>query len=293
MFNGVHRILLVEDNPGDERLVRESLAETDRAEIEVESAGTIAEAKALLSAREFDAVLLDLQLPDSTGLDSFINLREHSPEVPVVVLTALTDERIGLRAVERGAQEFLIKGQVTPRLLSRSIRYAIQRHRLQEDLRNLTLIDDLTGLYNRRGFSTLARQQWKLAQRTKAGLLLVFADIDGLKQINDLHGHAEGDSALIEVAALLKGCFRDSDIAARLSGDEFTVLAVDAEENHRIEARIHERLNALNAQAGKAYSISLSLGLARLDPAHPFSLSAWMAKADESLYATKRAKVKP
>ena len=120
--------------------------------------------------------------------------------------------------------------------VSTQVAQAIERKRMEEEIRSLSLTDELTGLYNRRGFTLLAEQEVKLAHRMNRTMLLFFCDVDNLKGINDTHGHAQGDLALKEVSAILKETFREADILARLGGDEFVVLAVDASlesaENH-------------------------------------------------------------
>ena len=125
--------------------------------------------------------------------------------------------------------------------VSTQVAQAIERKRMDEEIRSLSLTDDLTGLYNRRGFTLLAEQEVKLAHRINRPMLLFFCDVDSLKGINDAHGHAQGDLALQEVSAILKETFREVDIMARLGGDEFVVLAVDAlqESAETITNRIH------------------------------------------------------
>ena len=126
----------------------------------------------------------------------------------------------------------------------------------------LSVADVLTGLSNRRGFFHLAEQQLKFANRSKSAMLLLFADLDGLKDINDAHGHKEGDLALVETANVLGETFRESDILGRVGGDEFAVLAVAAPDTtaQRINERIQERIGARNAQPDRAYQLSISVG---------------------------------
>lgn len=173
-------------------------------------------------------------------------------------------------------------------LLTRAIHCAARQYMLQTELKNLALVDELTDLYNRRGFHALADRQLKLASRTGRGLLLFFVDLDGLKQINDLCGHAEGDRALKRAAKILKKTFRDSDIVARLGGDEFAVLAVEA--SSRSEAKITVRLRRYRREANEGEQrsrISLSVGVAKFVPSNPISLSELMAQADKAMYLQK------
>jgi PleD family two-component response regulator len=185
MMNNHLKILLIEDNAGDARLIQEMLKDIETASFESEWVSSLSAGLKRLSEIHFDALLLDLGLPDSKGIETLEQLLSQAPEVPVIVLTGLADEMIGIEAVHKGAQDYLVKGPVSSDLLVRAIRYAIERKRLISELRNLSLRDDLTGLYNRRGFFAVAEQQWKMAKRSKTGLLLILADLDGMKQIND------------------------------------------------------------------------------------------------------------
>jgi diguanylate cyclase (GGDEF)-like protein/PAS domain S-box-containing protein len=163
------------------------------------------------------------------------------------------------------------------------------RKHAEEELRAMTLGDDLTGLYNRRGFRMLAEQHLRLVKRGGPISLLVAFDLDGFKRVNDVYGHAEGDAALRRVASILRTAFRDSDILARFGGDEFVVLALDCGDmREQLIARVQSALNANNDAAARPYSLSLSIGTARLDPFEPVSLDELMAQADAALYAAKR-----
>ena len=157
------------------------------------------------------------------------------------------------------------------------------------ELRYLALTDDLTCLYNRRGFFAAATHQLKLARRNAQGLLLFFCDVDNLKTINDSYGHREGDLAIIRAADALERTFRGSDILARLGGDEFAVLAMEAstQSEEVILLRLEKNLKKSNANQSR-YEMSLSVGLARFDPKHPVSLGALMAQADRAMYEEKR-----
>ncbi|MDY6964438.1 MAG: PAS domain S-box protein [Halobacteriota archaeon] len=128
------RILLIEDNPGDARLIREMLIEAGTVKFDVIQIESLREAFKILDEEYFDVVLSDLGLPDSWGLDTFVRLHTHAPEMPIIVLTGLNDESIGTEAVREGAQDYLVKGHVDGDLLSRTTKYAIERKRVEEDL---------------------------------------------------------------------------------------------------------------------------------------------------------------
>jgi diguanylate cyclase (GGDEF)-like protein len=167
--------------------------------------------------------------------------------------------------------------------------------RMKAEIISLSITDYLTGLYNRRGFMTLAEQQIKMVGRTdkKSLLLLLFADLDKMKSINDNLGHKKGDNALIEVASILKNVFRESDIIARIGGDEFAVLGVVAEKNDivALENRLQEQIDIHNAYENRDYTISLSIGIALGDPANHYSIDDLMSRADQLMYEQKRCKL--
>ncbi|NIR64028.1 MAG: response regulator, partial [candidate division Zixibacteria bacterium] len=135
--------------------------------------------------RYFHAILLDLGLPDSRGLSTLKHILNNYPNTPVVVFSAVQNEDQALRAVQMGAQDYIVKGQVDNAQLGRAIRFAIERHHARTELQRLAMIDDLTKLYNRRAFNALSEQQLKLADREGKSLLLLLIDMDGLKAIND------------------------------------------------------------------------------------------------------------
>jgi diguanylate cyclase (GGDEF)-like protein/PAS domain S-box-containing protein len=176
--------------------------------------------------------------------------------------------------------------------VSTQVAQAIQRKRMDEEIRSLSFTDDLTGLYNRRGFTLLAEQEVKLAHRINRPMLLFFCDVDSLKGINDAHGHAQGDLALQEVAAILKETFREVDIMARLGGDEFVVLGLDAlqESAETITNRIQTAIELRNHQGSRPYQLNLSVGIAQCDPDSPITVSELIVQADGLMYSQKQAR---
>jgi diguanylate cyclase (GGDEF)-like protein len=171
----------------------------------------------------------------------------------------------------------------------------VQRTLREEMLRDLSLQDDLTGLYNRRGLLTLAEQRMREAEHHRRGFDVVFADLDGLKRINDTLGHPHGDHAIRDAAGLIRASFRDPDVVARLGGDEFAVLVLSeaSADGGGVEpslARLAEAVAHHNATSGRPFELSLSLGLSRFDPAAPRSMEALLDAADKQMYVQKRAK---
>ncbi|MEP6691029.1 MAG: diguanylate cyclase [Gemmatimonadaceae bacterium] len=309
MTTGPIKVLLVEPPDAEPKLVTSSHGSWV-ATLEVVRVDAVGEAARAIGVHRFDAILLDLTPAVAEGLDGLARLHEQTPDVPIIALIA-SDDTFGVEALKAGAQDSLVKAEVEGNLLIRSIRYAIERNQLRIALRSMSLVDDLTGLYNRRGFLTLARQQLKMADRMNRRVAQVFVDLDGLKWINDTYGHAEGDRALVETADILREAFRESDIVARIGGDEFVVLALEetspAEEvfaerlrravTQRNTQRSARRAAALDARGRGAfpnvqldYPLALSIGVATYDPADPCALDELMQRADHLMYAEKRTK---
>jgi two-component system, cell cycle response regulator len=280
--------LLIDDNPADTRLVREMLSEGGFARFDLEVSGRLAEGIRRLSAGDIDVVVVDLCLPDSQGINTIALLRAHSPDVPIVVLTGTADEATGVLALSAGAQEYLLKDQASGVGLTRALRYAIERKRLEIALHRMAIADDLTGLYNRRGFFQRAPESLSRARRDRKRALLALMDMDALKQINDTYGHLEGDRAIVTVAAILKQTFREDDIIARIGGDEFAVLAL-VKRNTAAQG-ILRRLerNLATSKPTTGYALSVSLGLATIEAGDAADFDGLLKRADHGLYAHKR-----
>jgi len=167
-----------------------------------------------------------------------------------------------------------------------------KRKRMEEEIKALAITDQLTGLYNRRGFITLSEQQLKIAERADSRLLLLFADLDGMKWINDNLGHVKGDEALIGVADILKKVFREADIVARVGGDEFAVLALGASREYPdlLKDRLQQQIDLHNRSQNRDYHLSLSIGIAESDPGSVVSIDDLMSRADERMYENKKSK---
>jgi diguanylate cyclase (GGDEF)-like protein len=290
MSTGNLNILLVEDNPGDARLLREGLKEAGERQFVLTHAETLAHALDRLAETKFDVGVLDLALPDAHGLEVVRRVRLAAPEVPLLVLSAVSDEGLAVESLHEGAQDYLVKGEVGGGSLWRALRYAMERHQVQLRLVNLSLVDDLTGLSNRKGFLSLASQHAKIAHRNGTSFLVGFIDVDEMKQINDAFGHREGNHALVETADVLRDSFRQSDILARYGGDEFAVVISDAA--HECVATVIERVQGKvqgrNAQPGRRYHLSLSLGLVCSDAIDVPEIAQLLDEADAAMYRDKQ-----
>jgi len=174
------------------------------------------------------------------------------------------------------------------------VRDITKRKDMEAQLKDLSNRDELTGLYNRRGFIELIEQQIKVAGRMKFGMHLLFADLDDLKEINDTYGHQEGDRALIEIANLLTETFRASDIVARIGGDEFVALAMKTQEEHAeiLETRFNKSISVRNEKGDLPYALSLSIGITYCAPEQTASIENLIAEGDRLMYEAKRNKRK-
>ncbi len=166
------------------------------------------------------------------------------------------------------------------------------RKDLEDRLKVLSMIDELTGIQNRRGFMTLAEQQIRAATRGRREMLLFYIDLDDMKQINDKYGHNEGDKALAGLALILRQSFREADIIGRMGGDEFAVLAIDAGEEAAVmfEARIERNIGIYNRKGKRLYELHVSMGYAYFDPHSPRTLDELIGRADQLMYLQKRGK---
>lgn len=282
-------ILFIEESPEYVQLLGEALNSQGTDRFTIIHADRLRTGLKYLAEKSFKVVLSDLVLPDSIGFDTFAILHDQAADTPIIILTSLQDEQLAVRTVRAGAQDLLIKGQFRPPSLMRAIYYAIERHKTKVRIQRISLIDDLTELYNRRGFYALAKQQLKLASRAHQELTLILADLDNMKFINDNFGHAEGDRALQSIAKLLKTSLRGTDIISRLDGDEFTIVALGASEYGALAIlkRLYENIDRHNRNNGR-YQLSLSTGSAQYDYQENPTLEDLFAEADKALYKNKR-----
>ena len=171
-----------------------------------------------------------------------------------------------------------------------------EREKLVADLQELSVRDELTGLYNRRGLMNMVTQYCSIAKRIKKNAMLIFIDLDGMKKINDNYGHDEGDRALIDTANILKSAFRETDIIGRIGGDEFAVfgMVMESKAIDIVTERIHEKLEKhireYTGRSEKPYASSFSYGIAFADPQKTNSCDSLMSEADKNMYLQKRRK---
>jgi two-component system, cell cycle response regulator len=250
------------------------------------------EALEIIKKNSFDVAVIDIVMAPMDGITLTKELAKLSPNLPIMIMTGYADEHSAKLAIEAGAQEFIKKPFSIDEFIIRFDKM-MRHHMGEKELLALSLTDELTGLYNRRRFFVLTEQYLKVVHRTRKRSLLLYIDIDDLKWINDHFGHHEGDQALINFATILKKTFRESDIIARIGGDEFVVLLESNDENDEILiTHLYKNIKDNNATGFHHYSLSISLGVSEFDPRTPSSLDELLSKADALMYAQKRRRWK-
>ena len=292
-------ILLVEDEGIVAQDLEEVITRFGYRVIGIASEGV----QAVCMAQELEPqlIVMDVGLQgDIDGIQAAQMIQERA-HVPVIFLTGHRDAQTLKRAVRTGPLGYLVKPFQEVELRC-AIEVAVHKHRAEVAMRereealrrnselmaSLSLVDELTGLKNRRGFFELAGQALKVARRERHTLGLFFVDLDGLKQINDSLGHLAGDQALRDTAAVLERTFRESDIIARFGGDEFVALAHVNRDISALRDRLHEHLTALNEQSNRPYLLEISMGTALAGASPDESIEALIARADAAMYEDKR-----
>jgi diguanylate cyclase (GGDEF)-like protein len=299
------RLLLVEDNPTDAALHTAMLRSTALSELfEIVLVGRLSECVVALAEDTPACVLLDMGLPDAEGVEGLARIRRVAPDVPVVVLTGNNDETMGLDALQSGAQDYLVKGHVDARVLSRSIRYAIERMRGEQRMHFLAFHDSLTDLANRALFADRlhlalaesrsrspgvdgARNGSRTSEAHPTPAVLVI-DLDHFKVVNDSLGHASGDLLLQAVAIRLQAVVRPSDTVARLGGDEFAILCegASADQASRVAQRVVDVLSAPIVVEGAEAFVGASVGVA-IAPVDSMDGDGLIRDADVAMYRAK------
>jgi diguanylate cyclase (GGDEF)-like protein len=284
----MHKVLLIEDNPGDARLIQEMIREDPDTPFAVHCVGRLALGLEQLSAGGTVLVLLDLSLPDSFGLDTFAKVYAHSPTVPIIVLTGNDDQTVALSAVKGGAQDYLVKGRLDRELLLRSMQYSIERKRYQVQLEHQANYDALTGLPNRNLLNDRLRQA-VYAQRSPRNLAVVFMDLDHFKFVNDSLGHSTGDKLLKAMGERLRAALREGDTVGRVGGDEF-VLILNDQSNEEVIFRAMQRIASKVSEPitidGKELYVSCSAGISMYPQDGP-DVDTLLKNADAAMYRAK------
>jgi two-component system, cell cycle response regulator len=268
------------------------LANARTARFEVDWAQTYEDGLKRLLNGDYAACLLDYQLGGDNGLALLRQARLSDCQTPVIFLTAESADDIDEAAMEAGAADYLVKGEITPRLLERAIRYSLKLGEALRELRRLATRDALTGLLNRRAFDTLLAAEVDRSRRLGHQLALAIFDLDHFKAINDTHGHAAGDLVLAAAARTLESGVRSIDRVARIGGEELAVVLLETDGVVAVEV-VQRLVAALRACAVKVASgavvgFTASAGVAVFQSSTDTEADL-LAAADEALYAAKGA----
>jgi diguanylate cyclase (GGDEF)-like protein len=293
----VKSLLVIEDNPGDARLLLEMLNEQGSHDTELTHVECMSDAEKYLSTRTVDVILLDLGLSDTQGLDAVRRAHAAAPSVPLVVMTGLDDESMAAQAFQEGAQDYLVKGQIETRELLRALRHAIKRKTMEEALsaekdriKHTAQHDFLTGLPNRMLLNDRLSQAIASAPRHKKKVALLFLDLDGFKRINDSVGHVTGDKLLQSVAKRLVDCVRNSDTVSRLGGDEFVVLLSEVAQSADAAVtaqRMLQKVGDPHRIDQHELHVTTSIGVS-VYPEDGMDAETLMKKADAAMYQAKQ-----
>jgi diguanylate cyclase (GGDEF)-like protein len=252
-----------------------------------ETATNASSALDCIRENSFDIMITDISMPGIKGFELAEHAKRLRPDMAVIIMTGFIDEFSYDKAIESGASDFIKKPFTLKELAAR-----IEHVKMHERIRTMSFTDELTGLYNRRGFFALIEHLLKISKRQDKGLFMLYADLDNLKIINDTWGHRLGDLALIDIAQILKENFRESDIIARIGGDEFVVMPVGTtgDDMTIILERLKKAIDIHNSQNIQNYNISICTGTSYYDPKFPVSIDKLLAQADSSMYEQKRSR---
>jgi len=284
------RILLIDDDRLQFRLTQAHFKNFRGETFDLEWAETFEEGLAQLLEGRYAACLLDYQLGERNGLELIRQAVAGGSRTPIIFLTAESSERIDIDAMNAGALDYLVKGEISSHSMERSLRYALKLAETLEALRQLATRDQLTGMLNRREFDRILAEEEERSRRFGHPFSLILVDIDHFKSVNDTHGHPIGDLVLQAVAHRVAGGLRAVDRAARFGGEEFALILMqtDRKAAHEMAQRVCAAVakEAISIGPDKALKITVSAGVAEM-PANSSSGADLVAAADKALYAAK------
>jgi len=295
------KILLVEDDEDDYVMTRDLLSEIEGSQYDLEWVSNPNEALALMATKDHDVYLIDFRLGEINGISLMRNAIGKGCKTPIILLTGQSDKEIDVEAMEAGASDYLVKGQISASMLERSIRYAIEQKKSESQIRHMAYYDHLTHLPNRFLFKDRLQLAINHGKRYSRLSALIFIDLDNFKRVNDTFGHSVGDLLLIEVANTLLQCVRQSDsvcrnvdmdskeTVARLGGDEFTILLneiVDSHDAARVAKRILKAFTSPLFIEGNEIYTRLSMGIA-IHPVDGEDTETLIKNSDAAMYHAK------
>lgn len=285
------RILLIDDDRLQFAIVRRQFQAFRRERFILDWAATYDDGLARLRSGAYAACLLDYQLGDRDGLALIREAVQHGCATPIIFLTAETSANVDIEAMNAGALDYLVKGEISAAMLERSLRYALKLGDTFAELKRLATHDQLTGLLNRRELDRVLGEESERARRFGRPLSLVLIDVDHFKAVNDTHGHPAGDAVLREVARRLADNVREIDRLARFGGEEIALVFIETDGEAARDAA-QRLIEVVRAEAvdigGVRIAVTISAGVASL-PQDATSAAELLIAADTALYAAKRA----
>jgi diguanylate cyclase (GGDEF)-like protein len=261
-----------------------------RGTYELDWSETYEDGLARLLSGNYAVCLLDFRLGDRDGLQLIKEATRKGCHTPIVFLTAESAECVDIQAMEAGALDYLVKGEISPGALERSLRYALKLGETLDALRRLATRDELTGLANRREYERILSEEEERARRFGQPLGLVILDLDHFKRVNDTHGHGAGDAVLKEAARRIAASIRTVDRAARIGGEEFALILVQTDGDSALEVACRAiaavAKEPIDAGGGLMLGVTASAGVADF-PSDASSSAELFAAADRALYAAK------
>jgi diguanylate cyclase (GGDEF)-like protein len=287
----MRKILMIDDDRLQFRVTQANFTKFQGELYELEWSSSYEDGLAKILAGGYEACLLDYQLGPKDGLQLIREALAAGCRTPIVFLTAESSPQVDIEAMNAGALDYLVKGEITPRSLERSLRYALKLGETLEALRQLATRDQLTGLLNRREFDRIMAEEAERCRRFGQPLALVMVDIDHFKAVNDTHGHQAGDAVLRAIAKTLTGQLRTVDRVARIGGEEFALVLMQTGRSAATEVaqRVVEAVAAspVVIESGASLRLTISAGVAVL-PEDVSWLELLIGAADRSLFAAKR-----
>lgn len=290
-------VLVIDDDPGDVELLRRHLEKIPDFIITLVVCTSAEAGQATLMHQSIDLIFLDYLLGAQTGLDLIYTLRQDGDRRPVIILTGQGDQRIAAATMRAGADDYVVKEDLNPDTLRRSLRFVLERVegerrrvQIEAELVRLARFDELTGLYNRRYLLERLAQEALRAKRYGSPLCLMILDVDHFKHINDTYGHLIGDQVLARIGNILRDTIRVTDIAGRYGGEEFCIVLTETSLQGAcvMAERLRQRIaaEACSADDGTTFQATCSIGVAPYTPDLP-DMQAFLVRADRALYKAK------
>ena len=291
MFQKEINILLIDINQQDAGFCEKILAQSKLMKCKVIWTDGFEMGREQLFQEQFDIVFLDISGIKTDSFNLFYTIHELAPETPIVVLTDKKNEKLACKTVREGALKYIKKNDLNLDTLEYTICSTIERKAFLSEIQQSPNIDRLTGVYNSQGFMILAEQMLRFTDRTWSELVVLYADLDNLTEINASYGSKEGYRLLCDTAKIFLKTFREADLIARMGSDAFICMAVETEKTELIIKRLDDSIAEFNKKSKRPYSLSISFGGEKYKSESPISLEELIKSARDSMLDKKRDKI--